>query len=386
MKIALVSTTLGRILRGMESFTDSLFAAFRQMAPELDVTLFMGGGQRSERRIVVPNLHKHDVPARWLNDVDSDRLQNRSFALSLYPLLRMGAYDIVHYNEVVMGSALFHLRRFLGGKYKLLYCDGSLVPPLLYHHRCDVAQMLTGPAYEEAVAFGVGEERLFLVPYGIDGNRFRPVENEAVKERVRSELGIPQDATVVLTVGMLDRKEKRIDYIIREVSGLKDSVWLLAAGFRSKETPSIEAEAKQLLPGRCQFISWPHAQVHRLYHSADVFVLASMKEAFGLVTVEAMLSGLPVIIHNSPVFKWIAAGTSARVIDMSLEGELRRVLKETLSQNGHTSSREEAVRRFSWEVILPDYIKMYEKVADATPASKTSREDRMISFSESDLR
>ena len=137
MKIALVSTGLGRIRRGFESFTESLFQAVRQQAPQIEVTLFRGGGTRRERQVVVPNFHRNGIPARWAGPDKGNLLEKRSFALGLYPLIRGGRYDIVHYNELVMGSALFHLRRFFGGRFKLLYCNGAPAPPSLYAHRCD---------------------------------------------------------------------------------------------------------------------------------------------------------------------------------------------------------------------------------------------------------
>jgi glycosyltransferase involved in cell wall biosynthesis len=75
-----------------------------------------------------------------------------------------------------------------------------------------------------------------------------------------------------------------------------------------------------------------------------------------------MLSGLPVIIHNGPVFQWIAQGTTARLIDMATEGELAQALNGVVSENNHHSSRNEATRRFSWEALIPQYLKMYEKI------------------------
>jgi hypothetical protein len=125
MKIALVSTGLGRVLRGFESFTSSLFDALTRYAPELRVTLFQGGGKGSTKRVVVPNFHRFGAPGRWLGYEKGNLLEKRSFALSLYPILRVGGYDIVHYSELVMGNALYHLRWVLGGRYKLLYCTGS---------------------------------------------------------------------------------------------------------------------------------------------------------------------------------------------------------------------------------------------------------------------
>ena len=361
MRISLVSVGLGRVLRGFESFTESLFQALRKQAPHIDVTLFQGGGKSEDRRVVVPNLHRYDAPARWFGYEKGNLLEKRSFALALYPLLRRGDFDIVHYNELTMGSALYHLRRFFGGKYKLLYCNGAPSPPIHYHHRCDVAQVLTGPAYEEAREFGISEDRLFLLPYGVNGNNFSPI-TKSLRSEVRRELGIPDEAKVVLTVAMLNRWHKRIDYVIKEVAKAQDHIWFLAAGERSEETCFIEKEAKRFLPGRWRFVTWKHDRVRLLYAAADVFVLASLSEGFGLVIVEAMLSGLPVIIHNGPVFKWIAQGTSARLIDMSAENELARALDDVLSQSNYNGSRDEALRRFSWEALIPQYLKMCEKI------------------------
>jgi 1,2-diacylglycerol 3-alpha-glucosyltransferase len=360
MKIALVCTGLGRVLRGFESFTESLFLAVQRLAPNVDVTLFQGGGKNGEHRVTVPNLHRSDAPARWFGYEKANLLEQRSFALFVYPLLRQGHFDIVHYNELVMGSALHHLRRCFGGKFKLLYINGAPSPPIHYHHRCDFAQILTGPAYEEAREFGVHEDRLFLIPYGIDAHRFSP-ETQSVRSATRHELKIPEEVKVILTVGALKREHKRIDYLIREISRMDESVWLLAAGQKTDETLSLEEEAANLLPGRWRFVSWPYGKVHLLYGAADVFVLASLTEAFGLVTVEAMLSGLPTIIHQNAVNRWIADGTSVELINMIVDGELGKVLEKMLRGGSEMSAREKAMERFSWERLIPFYLEMYKQ-------------------------
>ncbi len=383
MRIALVSTGLGRVRRGFESFTDSLFLALRHRYSDLELTLFQGAGQSGECRVVVPNLHRADYPARWFKELQALYCETRSFALALYPVLRSGHYDIVHYNELTMGSALFHLRRVFGGRFKLLYCNGAPSPPIHYHHRCDFAQVLTTPQYEEALAFGIEGDRLFPVPYGIDAELFHPVRKKS-RIATRRALEVPDDAKVILSVAAIKREHKRIDHLLREASALPN-VWVVVAGHRTEDTAYLESLAETLVPGRWRFVTWPHNEIADLFGAADVFVLCSLTEAFGLVTVEAMMSEVPVIIHNGPVFSWLAEGTSGRLIDMSGNGVLASAISQSLSHscsyesaNALRRSRKVAHHRFSWEALVPHYLDMYKRTIRTRETTRDQPQNDMI--------
>jgi glycosyltransferase involved in cell wall biosynthesis len=359
MKIALVSTGLGRVLRGFESFNSSLFENLRSQVPDLDVTLFQGGGKAGERKTVVANIHR-GLTVRWLGPYRASVLEHRSFALRLYPLLRKGHFGIVHYNELCLGSALFHLRRLFGGSYKLLYCNGAPWLPLHYRHRCDFVQVLTSPMLDEARSYGIAKERIFFLPYGVDSHRFSPAVR-SFREETRKQLGIPQDASVVLTVAALSRQHKRIHHVLQELSTMSVPVWFLAAGQRTEETESLELEADRLLASRWRFVSWPHNQIHRLYGASDVFVLGSLTEGLPISAIEAMLCGMPLVLHEAPLFKWAGENAPVRFVNMSAQGELRSALAQILA-DGCRSKRDELLKRFSWDSLVPKYIQMYEQV------------------------
>jgi glycosyltransferase involved in cell wall biosynthesis len=366
MKIALISTGLGRVLRGFESFNSSLFQNLRLQAPNLNITLFQGGGKAGEGIRIVPNLYRGLTTGR-LGPYRASLLEHRSFALGLYPLLRMGGFDIVHYNELALGSVLFHLRRIFGGRYKLLYCNGAPWMPLHYHHRCDFAQMLTAPMLDEALEYGIDKNRLFFVPYGVDGNQFSPAVR-SLRAETRNRLGIPQDATVITTVAALNKWHKRIDHVMQEISTLPSSTWFLAAGQRTEETASLELEAERLLPSRWKFVSCPHDEVPCLLGATDLFVLGSLKEGLPISAIEAMLSGLPLVIHDGPLFQWAAQGARAWHVNMSMPGELKRAAQEALADTAGAQI-EEPWKRFSWDALIPQYLQMYERVMQGFSAA-----------------
>jgi 1,2-diacylglycerol 3-alpha-glucosyltransferase len=365
LRVALVSTGLGRTLRGFESFTESLFQNLRRTYPHWDVVLFKGGGRRETRQKIVPRFRRDGFPARWLSVRQADFLEKRSFGAALYPKLRAGRFDIVHYNELTMGSALWHLRRAFGGRFKLLYCNGAPSPPIHYHHRCDVVQTLTEPMHREAVEFGISTERLAFVPYGVDAQRFQPVTDDQ-RRAARARLQIPGEGRLIVTVAALKREHKRIDYLINEVAELGADCRLLVAGQESPDTPGLRELAQRKLGDRWRFVSLPHDQLPDVYAAADVFVLPSLTEGLPIVVLEALASGLPVVLHNQPLFCWTAGPELAHsLIDMSQDGALANKLKGMSDQTASIckAARKRALETFAWETLLPQYVELYRRVA-----------------------
>jgi glycosyltransferase involved in cell wall biosynthesis len=298
----------------------------------------------------------------------ASHIEKRSFALFLYPRLVCGGYDIVHYNELTMGSALFHMRRLLGGKYRLLYCNGAPSPPVHYYNRCDFVQLLTEPDYNSAIEFGFDRQRIFMLPYGVDDGRFNP-STKLKREMIRAQLKIPLDVRVVLSLAAIKSEHKRIDYLIEETAAVNKDLWLVVAGQRTNDTPRLEELAQKLMPNRWCFLTIDHDQVPDLCGAADLFCLTSLTEAFGLVTIEALLSELPTVVHNGPVFNWLIRGTKARAIDMSRRGALRDAIKAVLADISEDSyqtvlakSRKAAGDRFGWSRLTSRYVEMYEKI------------------------
>jgi N-acetyl-alpha-D-glucosaminyl L-malate synthase BshA len=130
-----------------------------------------------------------------------------------------------------------------------------------------------------------------VIHYGLTTPRF--------EEKSRSELGIPEDDLVLISIGRLIRR-KALDDLLRALSGLEYDDWRLLIVGDGPEEPRLRDLAERLgLSSRVEFLGavWGERKFQYLAAS-DVFVLPSVHEGFGLVFLEAMFCGLPVIASS----------------------------------------------------------------------------------------
>jgi glycosyltransferase involved in cell wall biosynthesis len=137
---------------------------------------------------------------------------------------------------------------------------------------------------------GIPERRIRVIRYGA-----RPPARPAERAEARARLGLPAAAFIVGSVARLV-PHKRIAELIDAVAQVPDAAGelVLAVAGTGPEEPGLRHRAAARLPGRAVFLGWvpdPHA----LYAAADVFVLPSEMEGFGLVFIEAAFHGVPSI-------------------------------------------------------------------------------------------
>jgi len=357
MKIALVCTGLGNVWRGYERFTRDLFDLVKS---DLNITLFKGGGKSEKSERIFPQL-RHDAPILRFFKTKRDPYfyQLLSYAAFLVPHLAMRRYDLVHYSEPALGNILYHAKRRLGLKMKLLFSNGVGLPPELCTSATHI-QELTDEYYNHALAYGIPESRMSRIPYGLHCSRFGKVQS---KTELREKYNIPRQKQVILAVSAVNRTHKRVDYLIEEIAKLPPEFMLVVCG--KIDDPSIVELAEQRIHGRFRFFELPFEEVPEVYNLADFFAHAALEEGFCLAIVEAMASGLPVIAHNAPHFKWLT-GSDENLIDLSVPGTLSSKVLELIRKRPAlepliAKGREGAKNRFDWSVLKGSYLNMYEK-------------------------
>jgi glycosyltransferase involved in cell wall biosynthesis len=366
-RIAIACTGIGLVQRGYERYFSDLFQLLKD---DIDLTLFKGGGPQREKEIIPPFLDRNGrllrlLPVHKLFGRTAFHMECLSFALGMLPHLRNGAFDVVHTIDPPLARLLYRLRRRLGLEFRLLLTEGAGMAPSDYPP-ADFTQHVCEVTLENAIAYGYDPDLMNLVPCGFYPERFETTED---RRTLRNRYGIDDATFVILSVAALNRNHKRTDYLIDEVARLDGKVLLMLDGSVDHGDPELIDYARARLGDRCRISHVPSDKVRDLYAMADVMVHAALSESFGLAIVEAASTGLPVIIHDAPHFRWLVPNPACW-LDMRMPGVLTARLSGLMSdavQLGRLRAAEPVRRMFAWPMLKPRYLDLYHGVARLEP-------------------
>lgn len=209
------------------------------------------------------------------------------------------------------------------------------------------------------------------IPNGVDIDLFHP---DVDGRPVRCRLGIPEQARVLLFIGALDRAHhfKGAGYLLRAFARMGDAdTWLLLVGDGDLR-PSLVALAAQLgIEHRVRFVGTvPHRELPPFYAASDLVVLPSFPpESFGMVLIEAMACGRPVLAHDIPGVRSVVSdgmdGLLARPGDMDDLLEKMRALLDDPQRRRMMGlqGRAKVEERYAWPRIVLRLLEVYQEVA-----------------------
>lgn len=203
---------------------------------------------------------------------------------------------LVHYKNELVGKGV---RAPLFGIY-----ERSVAPALI--RVCDRVCVLS-PDHADSVGYLARAGRsdpakLIVMPNGVDGERFAPGPD---RSGLRARLRIPAEAVVAAFVATLDRAHdfKRLDVAIDAVAELDAGALHLVVAGGGDLLADFRARAQRASIGdRVHFLgAVPHPELPDVLRAADAFLLTTEPpESFGIVLIEAMATGLPVLASDYP--------------------------------------------------------------------------------------
>jgi glycogen synthase len=222
--------------------------------------------------------------------------------------------------------------------------------------------------------FQIDPGRVMVIHNGVDAEAFARTERDEALARHRVR------PPYALFVGRIS-EQKGIFQLLEAARSLPKDVQLVLCA-SSPDTPELLARLEAAVAGRPE-IRWlnamlPVPEVVQLYSHAAVFVCPSIYEPFGLINLEAMACGTPVVASRvGGIPEVVVDGETGWLVEPGDAAALGRALRHALADPGRARRMGEAGRQrveghFSWERIAARTMTVYEEAIEShregTPA------------------
>jgi len=219
--------------------------------------------------------------------------------------------------------------------------------------------------------YGADPGKLCINPPGIDRDLFLPGDRRAA----RQQLGLGEEH-VVLFVGRiqpLKGVDVAVDAMAQVVEVLPDARLVVVGGPSgtqgSAELDRIRDRIAELglENSVTMYEAQPHARIPRFYQAADLLVVPSRSESFGLVAAEAQATGLPVVAANVGGLRHVvidgASGTTVEGWDPTdFAKAILDILQSPAKRAELSVGAIESGRRFSWQVTADRLLELYDGI------------------------
>lgn len=389
MRVLITGTTYYPALNGQSVFTVNLAEGLARAGHE--VTVMFPETHASTR--IRNRVRLQAVGSLSLGFIHGDSYLPVTFGRVLRVMEEFQP-DVVHIQDhyPLSGAAVRHARRlgipvvgtnhFVPGNLSHYVPGASLFRAVLEHamwewmlrlyRRLDLVTAPSEAAVDLLKAQGL-RVPAFPVSCGTDLTRFHP-RHDIDRKAERLKYGLHPARTLFITVGRVDR-EKRLDILIRAMAQIHGPEVQLAIAGEGAAAHELQALVRELdLEDRVRFLGRvPNEELPLLLNSADIFVMASEAELLSIASLEAMASGLPLVLANAlALTELVTPGengylfTPGNPIDAARCMQLIASQPERWKEMGKHSL--ERIGPHSLDATIERYSALYVQVIENSPA------------------
>lgn len=355
MRIAILSFYSGVIDRGVEAFVHEL--SNRLVSLGHKVTVFQTGPPvkgvkyKTVKVSIKVKFSSQGLLAAGINQV-KDILAGREFAVKSLALVDSDTQIIIPTNNRWQGilsrvwATRHHAKMIISG-----HGGPGIDERIALWSFPDVFVPLSSFQHDWAKSANPLIKHFVKIPNGVDVRKF------SLKTKP-SDVNLPHP--IILCVGAMWPWMKRQGLLIKAVSQMPTGSLLLVGDGEGKD--QLQKLGDTYLKGRFKIISLPYDQMPKVYTACDIFSYpTSSWEAFGIVLLEAMASGLPVVANDDPIRREIV-GKAGLFVDPTNITAYAQALEKALHTNWGDKPRKQA-EKFSWDKIAGEYDKLFRSLS-----------------------
>lgn len=212
---------------------------------------------------------------------------------------------------------------------------------------------------------GLPATAMKVVPNPVEFERFHPGHEPELWEEIRGATGWGENAFVCLFAG-LDWFRKGLNTVVEALAQLPERVKLVVVG--SSDLTTFEAMASRLgVRERIHFAGW-RKDIERFYRLSNVFVYPSRYETFAIVCVEALASGLPVLVGPfDAAHEWLEEGVNGFTVANvdAVVARLTQFVEDPDLLGQMSSNARPSVERFGRAAVMDEVLGIFAECAQS---------------------
>lgn len=282
-------------------------------------------------------------------------------------------YAIPHAVSAVLARDMLGTRRpaivttLHGTDITIVGADRAYFRPTLYGiERSDAVTAVSQWLRQETLRFFRPQRPVEVVPNAVDVNRFRPGGDASLRDAVAA----PGEAVLAHVSNF--RPVKRVGDVVGIFAGVARArpARLLLAGDGPEIAAARERADREGVADRVHFLG-EQEDVERVFAAADLFLLPSEQESFGLAALEALACGVPVVgCRSGGLPEVVRDGETGFLVesgevDAAVARCLRLLGDDDLRRRFGEAARADAVTRFAEADVVGRYVAVYERVLAA---------------------
>jgi D-inositol-3-phosphate glycosyltransferase len=216
--------------------------------------------------------------------------------------------------------------------------------------------------------YGASPDKITVIPCGVNLDLFQPID----KETARRELGLDHEK-VILFVGRMDPLKglEQLLTALTYMDGEKPPLLMIVGGdaHSQGQVQSLQRMAKELnIEDRVTFVgSVAQSKLPLFYSASDVCAIPSYYESFGMVALESLACGTPIVAHNVGGMKNIIRHSQmGRIVSDNsphhLASEISEVIYQSEDKGRHIKTRRDTIAEFSWSAIADRILGEYNRL------------------------
>jgi D-inositol-3-phosphate glycosyltransferase len=216
--------------------------------------------------------------------------------------------------------------------------------------------------------YGASPKKIAIIPCGVNLDLFKPVD----KETARKELGLDHQK-VILFVGRIDPLKglEQLLAALTYIEGEKPPLLMIVGGDEHSQgqVQLLQQTAKDLqIEDRVSFVgSVAQDKLPLFYSAADICAIPSYYESFGMVALESLACGTPIVANNVGGMRYMVShGEMGRIVcdnsPRNLASQISELFRQPEGNGQHIKTRRDRMTEFSWATIADRILQEYNRL------------------------